>query len=163
MIVRKLRLEKGLSQEQLADMAGISTRTLQRLERGAKASPETLKCIASVLETDFANLRKEQNMTTEATSPTSADFPKLSNNEREAMEYVRDIRSFYVHAAQYCIVMVGLLILNLVTNPDYIWVLWPALGWGVAVTLHGLSVFEIITVFGHGWEKRQIAQRMRRR
>ena len=27
-------LEKGLSQEQLAHMAGISTRTLQRIERG---------------------------------------------------------------------------------------------------------------------------------
>ena len=26
MIIRKLRLDKGLSQEQLADMAGVSTR-----------------------------------------------------------------------------------------------------------------------------------------
>lgn len=62
MIVRKLRIEKGLSQEQLAHMAGISTRTLQRIERGANASPETLKCIASALDTDFGDLRKDQNM-----------------------------------------------------------------------------------------------------
>lgn len=43
MIIRKLRIEQGFSQEQLAFMAGISVRTLQRIERGAKASPETLK------------------------------------------------------------------------------------------------------------------------
>lgn len=48
MIIRMLRLEKGLSQEQLADKAGISTRTLQRIERGDAASPETLKCLAAV-------------------------------------------------------------------------------------------------------------------
>ena len=62
MIIRKLRLEKGFSQEQLAQFAGISTRTLQRIERGGNASPETLKCLASVLETDFAILWKDQQM-----------------------------------------------------------------------------------------------------
>jgi len=56
MSVRKLRLEKGLSQEQLAEMAGISTRTLLRIERGANARPETLKCLAAVLETEFSAL-----------------------------------------------------------------------------------------------------------
>ena len=88
MIVRKLRLEKGLSQEQLAHMAGISTRTLQRIERGATASPETLKCIASVLETDFENLRKEQEMPPDE----QPELPKLSAEEKEVMEYVRDIK-----------------------------------------------------------------------
>jgi hypothetical protein len=45
-------------------MAGISIRTLQRIERGAHASPEALKCIASVRETDFENLWTEQEMPT---------------------------------------------------------------------------------------------------
>ena len=34
MIVRKLRLQRGWSQEQLAEMSGLSTRTIQRIERG---------------------------------------------------------------------------------------------------------------------------------
>lgn len=156
MIVRKLRLDKGLSQEQLADMSGISTRTLQRLERGAKASPETLKCIASVLETDFSRLNEDQNMQTDPATPN------LSANERDAMEYVRDIKSFYTHALQYGVVMTGLLIINLLTSPDFFWVIFPALGWGVGLLVHGLSVFEIVNLFGPDWEKRQIEKRMRR-
>lgn len=156
MIIRTLRLDKGLSQEQLADMAGISTRTLQRIERGANASPETLKCIAAVLETDFTTLRKEPDMPRLATPDTLTD-------EQRATEYVRDIRSFYVHAIQYAVVMVVLLVINLWTNPSYLWVIWPALGWGIGVAAHGLSVFEVISPFGDAWEKRQIDKRLGRR
>ena len=177
MIIRKLRLEKGLSQEQLADMAGVSTRTLQRIERGANASPETLKCLAAVLEVDFSTLREEQTMPTTTpeakphTSPSShqpqpatpsPQLPDLEKNEREAMEYVRDIKGFYNHAMQYGAVMVGLFILNLVTSPGYFWVIWPALGWGIGVAIHGLNVFEIANVLGDDWEKRQIKKRLER-
>lgn len=154
MIVRTLRLEKGLSQEQLAGMAGISIRTLQRIERGAKASPETLKCIAAALETEFSSLRKDQDM------PATAE---TSSEEQRATEYVRDIRAFYIHLIQYAVVMVGLLIVNLMFDPSDLWVIWPALGWGIGVAAHGLSVFEVINPFGDAWEKRQIDKRLGRR
>ena len=153
MIVRKLRLERGFSQEQLASMPGVSVRTLQRIERGARASAETLKCLAAVLETDFSTLRKEQDMTT-----TSG----LAEDEQEAMEYVRDIRGFYVHALQYVVVIAGLAAINLFTSPGYLWFLWAALGWGIGVAVHGLTVFEIINPFGDRWERRQIARRLAR-
>lgn len=159
MIIRKLRLDKGYSQEQLADMAGISTRTLQRIERGANASPETLKCLAAVLETDFAGLRKEQQMPPESTST----LPDLEQDEREAMEYVRDIKAFYSHATIYVVVMIGLAILNLVIKPGNLWFIWPALGWGIGLAAHGISVFEVVKLFGNDWEKRQIARRMAKR
>ncbi len=154
MIVRKLRLERGFSQEQLASMAGVSVRTLQRIERGATPSAETLKCLAAVLDTDFSTLRKEQDMT------TAADIPELSEDERDAMEYVRDIQGFYIHAVQYVVVIAGLAAVNLVTSPGYLWFLWAALGWGTGVAVHGLSVFEIVNLFGDGWERRQVAKRL---
>lgn len=193
MIIRKLRLDKGLSQEQLADMAGISTRTLQRIERGAKASPETLKCLAAVLEVGFKDLHEEQTMTDTTSSidpiaqqdapmpasaspafsgpaasqtPThSADpvLPELSEEERNAMEYVRDIKSFYSHATTYGCVMVLLLVINLVTNPGYLWVIWPAIGWGVGLAIQGFNTFEVINLFGDNWERRQIEKRLRRK
>ncbi|MCA0855398.1 2TM domain-containing protein [Phaeobacter italicus] len=159
MIVRKLRLEKGLSQEQLAGMAGISTRTLQRIERGAKASPETLKCIAAVLETEFSSLRREQDMQT----PPTAAAPEPSEEEQDAMQYARDIRAFYTHAIQYAVVIAALLILNLLTSPGHFWVVWPALGWGIGLAIHGFSVFEVIGLFGQDWEDRQIARRLKSR
>ena len=72
-------------------MAGIRIRTLQRIERGAHASPEALKCIASVRETDFENLRTEQEMPT-AEQPK---FPRLLAKEKEAWEYVSGSRHLY--------------------------------------------------------------------
>ena len=47
MIVRKLRLQRGWSQSQLAEMLGVATRTGQRLEQGQRPSLETAKALAA--------------------------------------------------------------------------------------------------------------------
>lgn len=155
MIIRKLRLDRGYSQEQLSMMSDVSVRTIQRIERGAQASPETLKSLAAALDVDFGELRKEQPM------PAST-LPELTQDERDAMEYVRDIRGFYTHLIQYGVVMVLLIGINLWTSPGFFWAIFPAIGWGIGVAVHGLSVFEVINLFGGDWEKRQIAKRLRR-
>lgn len=59
MIVKKLRDKRDWSQEQLAIMAGLSTRTIQRIESGNKASLESLKSLASVFEVDVSILKEE--------------------------------------------------------------------------------------------------------
>ena len=56
MLVQKLRLQRGWSQQQLAELSGLSVRTIQRVENGQPASTETLKSLASVFETDFSAL-----------------------------------------------------------------------------------------------------------
>ena len=87
----------------------------------------------------------------------------LGYEEQEAMEYVRDIKGFYANLASYLVVITGLLILNLLTSPGYFWVIWPALGWGIGIVTHGLSVFEIFSPLGANWEQRQIKKRLRRK
>lgn len=62
MIVRKLRLNKGWSQEQLADLCNLSVRTIQRIERGQKPSLETLTSLAAVFEINVSDLTTETNM-----------------------------------------------------------------------------------------------------
>ena len=49
--------------------------------------------------------------------------------------------SFFVHAGVYAAVMVLLIIINLVTSPGVLWFIWPMLGWGFAVALHGVGAF----------------------
>lgn len=154
MVIRKYRLEKGLSQEQLADMAGVSARTIQRLERGAKATPETLKCLAAALDVDFAALRKDDDMP-EALSSTSPIAPAVE-------DHVRDIKAFYLHAIRYALVMLLLLVINLWVSPGFLWVVFPAIGWGIGLAAHGLSAFQIATFFGPDWERREIARRLRK-
>ena len=58
MLIQKLRLQRGWSQEQLAELSGLSVRTIQRLERGQPASVESLKALGAVLEIDFSNLKE---------------------------------------------------------------------------------------------------------
>lgn len=48
--LREIRENAGLTQEMLADYAGISCRTVQRIEAGFSASTETAKALASALE-----------------------------------------------------------------------------------------------------------------
>ncbi len=55
-------------------------------------------------------------------------LPELLPEEREAMEYIRDIKAFYIHAIHYGVVMVGLTILDIVSSPGYFWVIWPVIG-----------------------------------
>ena len=59
MILKKLRENRKWSQEQLAKMAGLSVRTIQRIEGGNSASLETLKALASVLEVNISTLEQE--------------------------------------------------------------------------------------------------------
>lgn len=51
-LIRELRNRHGMSQEALAEAAGLSTRTVQRLERGGLASMETAMALAAVFDTD---------------------------------------------------------------------------------------------------------------
>lgn len=48
---------------------------------------------------------------------------------------------FFVHAGVYTAVMVMLVIINLLTSPQVVWFVWPLIGWGFAVALHGVRVF----------------------
>lgn len=62
MILKQLRLSRHLSQEQLAQMSGLSARTIQRIESGHSPSLESLKCLASVFEVDISTLNQEKFM-----------------------------------------------------------------------------------------------------
>ncbi len=134
MIVRKLQLQHGWSQEQLGQLSGLSTRTIQRIERGHKAGLESLKSLAAVFEIEMNDLIQER----EVDSQTS-----LTYEEQKVIEKVQDIKAFYSHLVCYVVVIAGLFILNWLVSPNTVWAVWAALGWGIGVISHGLSVFEI--------------------
>lgn len=54
--LKSLRTDKLWSQEQLAEAAGLSLRTIQRVESSGKTSMDSLAAIAAALETDKALL-----------------------------------------------------------------------------------------------------------
>ncbi len=55
--IKEIRLERGLTQSQLADETAITLRTIQRIENNdVKPSLHSLKELSRVLETDFSAL-----------------------------------------------------------------------------------------------------------
>ena len=64
-IMLKLREEKAWSQEELAIAAGLSLRTIQRIEKSGKASLHSKKGLASALGIDIQDLNydEEKHMT----------------------------------------------------------------------------------------------------
>ena len=156
MIVRKLRLQRGWSQEQLAEMSGLSVRTIQRIERGLSSSPESLKSLAALFDTDFSNLMENDTMNDHTDTGITED-------EKRALQHVKELKGFYTHLIQFIVIVAALAFINYMTMPGYYWVIWVIIGWGAGILAHGLSVFEVFNLFGPDWEKRQVEKRLGRK
>ena len=166
MLIQKLRLQRGWSQEQLADLSGLSVRTIQRLERGQTASVESLKALGAAFGIDFSQL-KEPEMTTPAEMPANSAAPGaavlnqgLSAEEALALAHVRKLKGFYFHLMLYAIVIGFLAIVNLMTSHHYLWFLWAASGWGLGLVVHGIRVFDKVPFLNGEWERRQVEKQL---
>lgn len=153
MLIQKLRLQRGWSQEQLAEVSGLSVRTVQRLERGQPGSLESLKALAAVFEIDLNRLQEPTVDTPQAAAPLAAN---VRPDEALALAHVRKVKGFYIHLSQYVIVIAGLAAINLTWMPSYWWFIWPALGWGMGLAAHATSVFNAFPFLNGAWEKRQV-------
>ncbi|OAN49108.1 hypothetical protein A6A04_03025 [Paramagnetospirillum marisnigri] len=130
--IRSLRLDRAWSQEQLAEIAGLSARTVQRIEQGQTASLETLKALAAALELSVGDLR-------DGSIPSSQDDTIMTDTTCPTVPARDPARSFRRHLLAFTGVMTGLTILNLVHNPEHLWVIYPAIGWGVPLAIMALS------------------------
>ncbi|MEP5764867.1 MAG: helix-turn-helix domain-containing protein [Halieaceae bacterium] len=154
MIVRKLRLQRGWSQEQLAEMTGLSARTIQRIERGQKPSLESARAMAAVFEVDLS--------TFDLGEPQMNEKVIVTDDEQAALAYVKQLKEFYTHALLYVIFGVIILWDRGIDDPVIVWGL---LGWTAGIIVHGLVAFEKISIFGLGptWERRMVEKRLGRK
>jgi hypothetical protein len=84
----------------------------------------------------------------------------MDNQEEydRARARVRLIRSFYIHATVFALVIGGLAAINLATTPHRLWFLWPLFGWGIGLAAHGIAVYGVYGLWGRDWEQRKIQQ-----
>jgi len=155
MLVQKLRLQRGWSQQQLAELSGLNVRTIQRIEKGQEPSVESLKSLAAVFNVEFSTL-KEQGMDNVISETQSAE-------EILAFNQVRKLKGFYIHLAQYVLVIAVLTVINALTTPNRWWVQWVIMGWGIGVFFHWLQISERFSLFGSKWEKEQVEKRLGRK
>jgi transcriptional regulator with XRE-family HTH domain len=58
--LRELRINQGLSQRRLADLAGLANTSVWKIEQGGGANPATLKKLADVLGVRPVDLLRER-------------------------------------------------------------------------------------------------------
>ncbi|MBT8322918.1 MAG: histidine kinase [Eudoraea sp.] len=80
---------------------------------------------------------------------------------QKAKERVEAIKGFYGNLVAYCLVIPALGILNYVTT-GWPWVLFPAVGWGFGVVVHGMEAFGYNPLWGKRWEEKKLNELMQR-
>ena len=79
--------------------------------------------------------------------------------EARARRRVRRKMGFYTHALVYVLVNLGLFAISTVSGNGR-WHVWPLLGWGFALAIHGLVTF--IGLHGDGLRERMLAEEIER-
>jgi transcriptional regulator with XRE-family HTH domain len=147
--IRQLRLEKGWSQEQLATIAGLSTRTVQRIENGEQASLETLTAIAAALGLQVSDL-------SQPTQPNNDN-----QNEQAIRRQVEAEGKLLRMAVRFAIVGLFLFAVNWFTHPHYLWSLWAIGGMSLAVMMRAVRTLLLPDVFSR-WQRQRLEQKLRR-
>ncbi|MCW8801858.1 MAG: 2TM domain-containing protein [Candidatus Bathyarchaeota archaeon] len=65
---------------------------------------------------------------------------------------------FRIHLLTYIVVNAFLATINLILTPEYLWIIWPLMGWGIGLAIHGLRVHLSTNV---SFKERMIEKEMR--
>jgi transcriptional regulator with XRE-family HTH domain len=130
-IIKRLREEKSWSQEHLAEAAGLSLRTVQRVETDGNASAETRLALASTLGIDVSEL------STSAGGEASTQGPPTPFHESKKAGFLR-------HGLIYVVVCTALVLMDWKQNGHLVWSFYPVLGWGFGLLLHGIKAVRLI-------------------
>ena len=142
MIVRKLRLRNGWSQDQLAEFADVSVRTIQRIERGHKPSLETAKALAAVFEVHVTTfITEHEKMTNFKQTQATSTSEHLEPDEAEALEYAKGVKDFYSGLIAYVVLAIVFFSIKGFNEPILYWVFG---GVGLGLIVQGLMSFEVI-------------------
>lgn len=127
--IRRWREERCWSQEHLADMAGISLRTVQRIENGDTVARESVLALAAAFNVDVSILMLDAKI----------EAKKIVQNDK-AMKNARLRFSFWISLACYLFGMILFTAISLVDGREGFTMMIPALWWTVGVAGHGLAV-----------------------
>lgn len=142
--IKKMRLERHWSQDQLAEMSGLSIRTIQRIENGENAGLESLKSLAAVFEINIADSDKKEEI----------------DQIRSEEAYVQKVKGFYKLFAIAILSLVAPFIIAINNSSDWNFFLWILLSWAVILGIYSLNVFEF---FGAEWERKLINKKFKKK
>lgn len=135
--LKRWRLERGWSQEHLAELAGIGVRTVQRIETGEPASQDTVAALAAAFDVDILALTRDVGEEAERLAMKKA---------RQAQDALR--LSFGIHLASFIFGMIVFAGISLADGDPGYAMLWPAIAWTMGLAGHLLTV-AIVEMVSH--------------
>ena len=150
--VKEYRLARAWSQEQLAEMAALSVRTVQRIENQEAPSLETLSALAAVFEVSVTELS--------GNSEGDAD-DALDLRINDARTKLEAETRFWRSLLTAVIVCALLYVLNRTTSPDSHWSLWVAAIWGALILVRGLRIFVLGNLIAD-WQMKRMKKLLRK-
>ncbi|XEH51239.1 helix-turn-helix domain-containing protein [Edwardsiella tarda] len=154
---RARRLARAWSQEQLADMSGLSTRTVQRIENGEQPSLETLSALAAVFDVSVAELSgAEANEANEERGDNALDQRIAEARQKLAQE-----GRFYRSVITAIIVCLLLFTLNRVSSPASHWSFWVAGIWCTLLVVRAMRIFIFSNMIAK-WHQKRLQQMLRK-
>ena len=142
--IKKMRLERHWSQDQLAELSGLSIRTIQRIENGENAGLETLKSLAAVFEINIADSDKKTEM----------------EQVRKEEEYVQNVKGFYKLIAIAILSLVFPFIIAVNESSNWIIFFWILFSWAVIIGIYSLNTFDF---FGDEWKRKIINKKFKKK
>ncbi|GAA5112655.1 helix-turn-helix domain-containing protein [Orbus sasakiae] len=143
--VKKLRLERAWSQEQLAQLSSLSVRTIQRVENNEVPSLETLSALASVFNVSVSDLVSEPII----------ESNELDNRIDEARKQVKDEIKLLKKIIVAIIVCSIMYIINYIYSPHLNWPIWVITIWGGILFIRSLKLFLLDKIF-FKWQKNRL-------
>jgi transcriptional regulator with XRE-family HTH domain len=141
--IKKMRLERHWSQEQLAEMSRLSIRTIQRIENGENASLESLKSLASVFETDITDSDKREEI----------------EQIRKEEEYVQNIKGFYGILALAIFSLVVFFIIAIFESEGWYLFFYMLIFYALCLGIYSLNVVDF---FGEEWKRKIINKKFKK-
>ena len=130
--IKKMRLDRHWSQEQLAEMSGLSIRTIQRIENGENAGLESLKSLAAVFETNITDSDKKEEI----------------EQIRKEEEYVQNLKGFYKLLILAIFSLVVFFVIAIFESDSEGWFLflYMLIFWAVSLGVYSLNYLSLIHI-----------------
>ncbi|MBW1294811.1 XRE family transcriptional regulator [Aquimarina litoralis] len=146
--IKKMRLERHWSQEQLAEMSGLSIRTIQRIENGENAGLESLKSLASVFEINITDSDKKEEI----------------EQIKKEKEYVQNVKGFYTILGVAILSLVMFFVIAILDSDSdsegWFLFFYMLIFWVIILGIYSLNYFDF---FGEEWEKKIINEKFKKK
>lgn len=140
--LKKMRIERHWSQEQLAEMSGLSIRTIQRIEKGENAGLESLKALAAVFEVTLVDSDKKEEQ---------------AQVDKE-QQYIKNVKGFYKLILIAVLSLSVFLVLALFDTEAWNVFLYMLILWSIVI---GINAYQTFDFFGEKWKKKMIDKKFK--